>query len=101
MTWGSNMIFLKFHCDRMSAICLAKNQVYHARTKLIDVRSHFVRDILDEGDIELKKIRTKNNLADMLTKVLQGLSSITARTYFISLKYIETFGGHLDNLLVT
>jgi len=39
---------LKINCDSMSAIYLAKNKVYHARTKHIDV--HFAREILDEGD---------------------------------------------------
>jgi len=34
----------------MSDIYLTKNQVYHARMKHIDVRFHFVREILDEGD---------------------------------------------------
>ena len=50
---------LKINCDSMSAIYLAKNRVYHARTKHIDVRFHFVQEILDEGDIELQKVHTK------------------------------------------
>jgi len=49
---------------------MAKNQVYHARMKHINVRYHFVQDILEEGDIELKKIHTKNNLMDIITKVV-------------------------------
>jgi len=57
----------------MSAIYLSKKQVYHARTKHIDVRFHFVRKILDEGNIELLKIHTKENPADMLTKVVSGV----------------------------
>ena len=57
---------LKINCDNMSAIYLAKNHVYHARTKHIDVWFHFIQEILDEGDIELQKIHTKENLADML-----------------------------------
>ena len=61
---------LKINCDSMSAIYLARNQVYHARTKHIDVRYHFVREILEEGDIELLKIHTSENPADMLTKVV-------------------------------
>ena len=61
---------LNINCDSMSAIYLAKNQVYHARTKHIDVKFHFVWEILDEGGIELKKIRTKENLTDMFTKVV-------------------------------
>ena len=55
-------------CDSQSAIYLAKNQVYHSRTKHIDVRFHFVREIIDEGYILLKRIGTTNNPADMMTK---------------------------------
>ena len=57
-------------CDSQSAIHLAKNQVHHSRTKHIDVRFHFVREILDEGTILLKKIGTADNPADMLTKIV-------------------------------
>ena len=64
---------LKINCDSMSAIYLIKNQVYHAKTNHIDVRFHFIRKILDEGDIELQKIHTKENPADMLTKVVSGV----------------------------
>lgn len=61
------------YCDSQSAIHLAKNQVYHSRTKHIDVRFHFIREILDEGDILLQKIGTEDNPADMLTKVITGI----------------------------
>ena len=70
---GINQDVLKVHCDSMSAIYLAKNQVYHARTKHIDVKYHFVRDVLEDGDIGVKQIYTKDNLADMLTKVIPGV----------------------------
>ncbi|KAE8698224.1 pentatricopeptide repeat-containing protein [Hibiscus syriacus] len=60
---------IKVHCDSQSAIHLAKNQVYHARTKHIDVRYHFVREILEEGGVIIQKIRTTENPVDMLTKV--------------------------------
>jgi len=70
---GIEQDFLWVHCDSMSAIYLAKNQVYHARTKHIDVKYHFVRDVLEDGDIEVKKIHTKDNPADMLTKVVPGV----------------------------
>ncbi len=61
------------YCDSQSAIHLAKNQVYHSRTKHIDVRFHFVREILEEDDIKLQKIGTEDNPADMLTKVVTGI----------------------------
>ena len=41
--------------------------------KHIDVRFHFVREILDESDIELLEIHIKENSADMLTKMVSGV----------------------------
>jgi len=67
---GIDQDLVKINCDSMSAIYLAKNQVYHVRTKHIDVRFHFVWKSLDEVDIELQKIHTKENPADILTKVV-------------------------------
>ncbi|KAE8664469.1 hypothetical protein F3Y22_tig00112762pilonHSYRG00050 [Hibiscus syriacus] len=52
-----------------STIHLAKNQVYHSRTKHIEVRYHFVREIFEEEKIILQKIVTSENPADMMTKV--------------------------------
>ncbi|KAH9779099.1 Integrase catalytic domain-containing protein [Citrus sinensis] len=60
-------------CDNQSAIFLAKNQTYHARTKHIDVKYHYVREIIESGAVLLKKIDTKDNLSDMLTKVVSGV----------------------------
>ena len=53
---GIDQNLLRINYDSMGAIYLAKNQVYHVRTKHIDVMFHFVREILDEGDIKLQKI---------------------------------------------
>lgn len=65
--------FLKVRCDSMSAIYLANNQVYNSRTKYINVRYHFVWDVLDDDDIELVKICTKDSAMDMLTKLVMGV----------------------------
>jgi len=70
---GIDQYLLKINCDSMSAIYLAKSHVYHARMKHIDVSFHFVREILDEGDIELQEIHTKENPVKMLTKVVTGV----------------------------
>lgn len=58
------------YCDSQNAIHLAKYQVYHVRTKHINIRFHFVRKIIDEGKILLQKMKTADNLTDMLTKVV-------------------------------
>ena len=44
--------------------------MFHERTKHIWVRYHFIRDILANGDVILKKISTHDNAADMITKSL-------------------------------
>uniref|UniRef100_A0A2N9GRZ0 CCHC-type domain-containing protein n=1 Tax=Fagus sylvatica TaxID=28930 RepID=A0A2N9GRZ0_FAGSY len=65
---GLNQGRVQMHCDSQSAIYLAKNQVYHARTKHIDVRFHKIRELIVTGDIVLEKVHTSENAADMLTK---------------------------------
>ena len=63
---------------------MTKNQVYHARTKQIDVRLHFVWEILDERDIELLKVHTKENPADMLIKVILEVKFTYCKEILIS-----------------
>ncbi|BBH05256.1 Protein of unknown function D, partial [Prunus dulcis] len=70
---GVNQHKLDVYCDSQSAIYLAKYQVHHARTKHIDVRYHFVREVIVEDDICINKIAMVDNPADMLTKVV-GIS---------------------------
>jgi len=53
------------YCDSLSAICLTKDQVHHERTKHIDVRYHFLRN---EKRIQVKKVGTTDNPANMFTK---------------------------------
>ena len=56
------------HCDSQSAIHLAKNQVYRARTKHIVVQYHKIREWVSSSDISMSKILTSENAYDMLTK---------------------------------
>ena len=59
---------INVHCDSQSAIYLTKNSMYHERTKHIDVKLHFIKNIIDKGFVTMKKISTLMNLADILTK---------------------------------
>ena len=57
-------------CDNQNAIFLTKDQRFHERTKHIDVRYHFVREVIARGDIVVSKVGTQDNSADMMTKSL-------------------------------
>lgn len=59
---------LQLFCDNQSAIKLAKNRVFHAKTKHIESKHHFIRERVLEGEIDLKYIHTEENLAHLLTK---------------------------------
>ena len=54
------------HCDSQSAIMLAKNPMFHEKTKHIAVKYHFIQDVLQNKQIELVKVHTIENLANLL-----------------------------------
>ena len=56
--------------DNQSAIALAKDHQYHARTKHIDIHFHFIRWVIDNGKLHLIFCPTNNMVADSLTKAL-------------------------------
>lgn len=58
-------------CDNSSTIKLSKNPVMHGRSKHIDVRFHFLRDLTREGAVELIHCGTQDQVADLMTKPLK------------------------------
>jgi hypothetical protein len=55
-------------CDSQSDIYLTKDQMFHERSKHIDVKYHYVRDVVAQGKLKVCKISTPDNPADMMTK---------------------------------
>ena len=75
MKWFLQKLDLKqrdyiVYCDSQSAIDLSKNTMYHARTKHIDVRYHWIRKAIEEQLFQIKKIDIEENPADMMMKVI-------------------------------
>ncbi|XP_075107200.1 uncharacterized protein LOC142180159 [Nicotiana tabacum] len=60
-------------CDSQATVHIARNQVFHKRTKHIEMDCHYVRDVLSSGVISLQHVHTSAKLADMLTKALTGV----------------------------
>lgn len=66
MDTGSFLVY----CDIKSAIDISKNPVQHSRTKHIDIRHHFIRELVDEQQVVIEHVVTELQLADLFTKPL-------------------------------
>lgn len=60
--------------NKMGARCLAKNSVLHVKTKYIAINLHFVRERVGEKALGVKHISFKDEINDLLTKVIPQLS---------------------------
>ena len=63
---------MTLYCDNMSAINISKNPVQHSRTKHIDIRHHYIRDLVDDKVITLEHAVTEEQVADIFTKALDA-----------------------------
>ena len=72
LDYGFNFMNTKIFIDNQSTICIVKNPVYHNRTKHIENRHHFIRDANEKHLIQVLKIHTDDNVADLLTKAFDG-----------------------------
>ncbi|XP_040370263.1 uncharacterized protein LOC112183342 isoform X4 [Rosa chinensis] len=68
--YGFSQGKLTILCDNSSAINISKNPVQHSRTKHIDMRYHFIRDLVERNLLELAFVPTEHQLADLFTKPL-------------------------------
>ena len=57
-------------CDNKATISMTRNPTFHSRTKHIELRHHFIRDLVANEEIVLKYCSTNEQLADILTKTL-------------------------------
>lgn len=72
----SSVIF----CVCRSALSITKNRILHGRTKHIDTRFHFIRDLIKDEIIEVRHCKTEEQIADIFTKALPKYKFETLRT---------------------
>ncbi|GJX69916.1 putative ribonuclease H-like domain-containing protein, partial [Tanacetum coccineum] len=68
LDYGYNFMNTKIFIDNESTICIVKNLVFHSKTKHIEIRHHFIIDSNEKKLIQMIKIHTDQNVADLLTK---------------------------------
>ncbi|GJX74874.1 putative ribonuclease H-like domain-containing protein [Tanacetum coccineum] len=68
LDYGYNFMNTKIFIDNERTICIVKNPVFHSKTKHIEIRHHFIRDSYKKRLIQVIKIHTNHNVADLLMK---------------------------------
>jgi hypothetical protein len=58
------------HCDSQSCIKLTENLIFHDRSKHIDMKYHYIRDLVQRKTVKLQYIAMSEKVADILTKPL-------------------------------
>ncbi|GJY59018.1 putative ribonuclease H-like domain-containing protein [Tanacetum coccineum] len=76
LDYGFNFMNTKIYIDNESTICIVKNPVFHSKTKHIEIRHHFIRDSYEKKLIQVIKIHTNHNVADLLTKAFDVIRPI-------------------------
>ena len=68
--YGIDQWTMVVFCDNTGIINISKNHVLHSRTKHIDIRHHFILDLVEDKVLSLEYVPTEGHIADILTKPL-------------------------------
>lgn len=69
-------------CDNVGASYLSSNPMFKARTKHIEIDFHFVREQVAKGNISVKHISSKDQLANIFTKPLSSTRFLQHRDFY-------------------
>ncbi|GJW29317.1 putative ribonuclease H-like domain-containing protein [Tanacetum coccineum] len=98
LDYGFNFMNTRIFIDHESTICIVKNPVFHSKTKHIEIRHNFIRDSYEKRLIQVLKIHTDHNVADLFTK---GFDASSAVDYTQVLFGLHLKGNYDDQLLNT
>ncbi|GJR26843.1 hypothetical protein Tco_1103075 [Tanacetum coccineum] len=81
LNYGFNFMNTKIYIDNESTICIYETLEFHSKTKHIEIRHHFIRDCYEKKLIQVIKIHTDHNVADLLTKAFDVSSTVRLSLY--------------------
>ena len=58
------------YCDNQSCIKLSENPVFHDKSKHIEIKYQYIRDMVEKGVVKLQYVATDEQVVDVLTKSL-------------------------------
>ena len=61
---------IDIHWDIQSCIKITENPLFHDKSKHIEIRYHYIRDMVQKGDVKHNYVSTEEQVADVLTKPL-------------------------------
>ncbi|GJW28213.1 putative ribonuclease H-like domain-containing protein [Tanacetum coccineum] len=79
LDYGFTFMNTKIYIDNESTICIMNNPKFHAKTKHIEIRHHFIRDSYKKRLIQVIKVHSDQNVVDLLTKAF-NVSRMVGRT---------------------
>ncbi|GJV25782.1 hypothetical protein Tco_1378477 [Tanacetum coccineum] len=94
LDYGFNYMNTKIYINNESTICIVKNLVFHSKTKHIAIRHHFIRNAYEKKLIQVLKIHTDNNVANLLTKAFDVNSLYEVFSVQKNLDHSDEFHGY-------
>lgn len=67
------------YCDNQSRIKLLENSTFHERSKYIEIKYHFIKDMVLRGVVRLQHISTAEQVVDILTNMLPNTNFLFFR----------------------
>ena len=86
----------KISIDNKSAITLAKNPVFHDRSKHIDTRFHYIRECITRKDVQIEYVKSYDQIADIFTKPLKYEDFARIRSF--AWTYKTSLRGSVENI---